>query len=414
VTIVRPRRVFAWCLCAAIMTAASTAAIPAQVATITNAAMRAAGNFVEIRFDLSARGFLWRLDGNRDQLMIDFAQTRSAIAPRPFAGRELAPVRAVAVADAGPGAARIVIDVDGKVDYATILAGHQLIVRLARAGTAPDLAAPIKLHTEAVRTASARLAPPIPLAPVRTVAVDRSAIAAHPAQDSRPLVVIDPGHGGRDPGTQSADGVSEKDLALQIALCLDRVLEGAGVAVDLTRRDDRSLSLAERTAIANRDHAALFVSIHLNSSPDANTAGLGTYYLNNTTDRATIRLARMENSAVETTSDRAGPNLNYVLTDLRQGYKANEAVALAQMIETESVAAADADGFRLRALGAMQGPFYVLVGAEMPSVLVECGFLSNADEARRLSAPRYQEALAGGIGAAVIHYLKDDEAVGNL
>jgi N-acetylmuramoyl-L-alanine amidase len=62
----------------------------------------------------------------------------------------------------------------------------------------------------------------------------------------------------------------------------------------------------------------------------------------------------------------------------------------------------------------MQGPFYVLVGAEMPSVLVECGFLSNADEARRLSAPRYQEALAGGIGAAVIHYLKDDEAVGNL
>ncbi|MGH7878111.1 MAG: N-acetylmuramoyl-L-alanine amidase family protein, partial [Candidatus Binataceae bacterium] len=183
---------------------------------------------------------------------------------------------------------------------------------------------------------------------------------------------------------------------------------------ELTHADDRFLSLGERTAIANRAHAALFVSIHLNSSPDASASGIGAYYLNTTTDRATIRLARMENGAAGPSSDRAEANLNYVLTDLRQGYKANEAVALAQMIETESVAAADAQGVRLRALGAIQGPFYVLVGAEMPSVLIECGFLSNADEARRLSAGGYQEALADGIGTAVLHYLRGDEAVGNL
>ncbi|HLW71015.1 MAG TPA: N-acetylmuramoyl-L-alanine amidase [Candidatus Binataceae bacterium] len=406
----------------ATLTVVMTTATAARATIITNAALRAAGDFVELRFDLRGRGLVWHLRENRQQLIIDFEQTRIALASRPFAGREVAPIRAVAVADTGSGAARIVIDVDGKVDYAAGVTGRELIIRFARAGTAPNLVAGVDLHDGPGRT-PARIArkdtavfsaaDPAPAATVPAPAVP-VALAEPRPQNPRPLVVIDPGHGGRDPGTRSDDGVSEKDLALQIAARLQRVLEGAGVAAELTRNDDRFLSLGERTAIANRDHAALFVSIHLNSSPDVNTTGIGAYYLNNTTDRATIRLARMENGAAEASSDRGEPNLNYVLTDLRQGYKANEAVALAQMIETESVAAADAQGFGLRALGAMQGPFYVLVGAEMPSVLVECGFLSNPDEARRLSAPRYQAALADGIGAAVIHYLEDDEAVGNL
>ncbi|MGH7838604.1 MAG: hypothetical protein ACREQC_12390, partial [Candidatus Binataceae bacterium] len=157
------RRVFGWRLLVAAVMVLGVVESPAGAATVTGASMRAAGSFVEIRFDVRGRGFVWHLHGKRQQLTIEFAETRIEIAPRPFAGRELAPITTVAVADPGPGAARIVIGVDGKVDYAATLAGHELIVRFARAGTAPDLAAPI-------RTARAAPASPIVIAPAPVAA----------------------------------------------------------------------------------------------------------------------------------------------------------------------------------------------------------------------------------------------------
>ena len=229
------------------------------------------------------------------------------------------------------------------------------------------------------------------------------------------MVVIDAGHGGHDPGTEAAGDVAEKDLALQIATRLRDALAASGIDARLTRDSDTFLTLAERTQMANRNRADLFVSIHLNSSPDSNTAGIETYYLNNTTDRATIRLARMENDVAGGYGAPGEPNLNYILTDLRQQDKANESASLARMIEAQTVADIDASmGIRLNDLGAKQGPFYVLVGALMPSVLVECGFLSNPDEARLLQAPQYQQGLADGIARAVVHYFNADAAVGNL
>ncbi len=109
------------------------------------------------------------------------------------------------------------------------------------------------------------------------------------------------------------------------------------------------------------------------------------------------------------------PNLNYILTDLRQQYKANESASLARMIEAEAVSDINATmGLRVNELGAKQGPFYVLVGALMPSVLVECGFLSNPGEAQLVRSSQYQQALADGIARAVIHYFNADAAVGNL
>ena len=246
-----------------------------------------------------------------------------------------------------------------------------------------------------------------------TASGDRSLIRALGLKIGK--IVIDPGHGGHDPGTQSASGIAEKDVALQIATRLQRSLRMLGMSAELTRADDRFLSLAQRTQLANRRGADLFVSIHLNSSPDTATTGIETYYLNNTTDRATIRLARMENEGSGTAGASGRPNLNYILTDLRQGDKANESAALARMIENESVAAlATTPGIRVNALGAKQGPFYVLVGAEMPAVLVECGFLSNRDEAERLSDPAYQQGLADGIAAAIGGYFNNNVAVGNL
>jgi N-acetylmuramoyl-L-alanine amidase len=418
---VKARRGFSLSLLAALIAFAQTA----RAATVSSASIHATHGMIELRFAVHGRGPRWRLGGERQQLTIELEDTRLAIPARPLDGQELAPVTTVSAVATDVGNARIMIGVDGKVDYAATLAGNELIVRFARTGTAPKIAAPVLISAPRRRAAyamaksppSAAVVPPASSSFTQTTAepLRPVAITVPGPRRARPLVVIDPGHGGYDPGTQSAAGGAEKDLALAIASHLQRVLAEAGVDAELTRADDRFLSLAERTGIANRERAALFVSIHLNSSPDTGTSGIESYYLDNTSDRATIRLARMENGAASGSGDHREPNLNYVLTDLRQGDKANEAVALAGMIEAESVAAADrATGIQLLALGARQGPFYVLVGAEMPSVLVECGFLSNPEEARRLSDPRYQEALADGIGAAIVHYFNGDEAVGNL
>jgi len=242
-----------------------------------------------------------------------------------------------------------------------------------------------------------------------------AALAPPRVPAKRPIVVIDPGHGGHDPGAQAPGIVAEKDAALAIAMRLRNALAALGVDARLTRDDDTFLSLAERTQMANRAGADLFISVHLNSSPDSGTTGIETYYLNNSTDRATIRLARMENEVAGGYSAAGEADLNYIFTDLRQDYKANESASLARMIEAETVADAGASlGLKVNALGAKMGPFYVLVGAEMPAVLVECGFLSNADEARLLSAPGYQQAIADGIAAAALHYFNGDAAVGNL
>jgi N-acetylmuramoyl-L-alanine amidase len=252
--------------------------------------------------------------------------------------------------------------------------------------------------------------------PSRAVPPVTQELAADPGLGQfrvRPLVVIDAGHGGFDPGTESAGGITEKNLALAIAQRLAAGLEARGVDTELTRNDDQFLSLPQRTDFANHAHADLFVSIHLNSSPQWNTSGIETYYLNNTTDRATIRLARIENGG-----DYSAPspsNLNYILANLRQDYKALESSSLARMIEVDAAARVDAaTGITVHARGAKRGPFYVLVGAEMPSVLIECGFLSNPQETQLLLQPAYQQALADGIAMAIIHYFHADAAVGNL
>jgi N-acetylmuramoyl-L-alanine amidase len=194
-------------------------------------------------------------------------------------------------------------------------------------------------------------------------------------------------------------------------------LRARGVNAALTRDADVFIPLAERTRIANRAGADVFISIHLNASANLATTGIETYYLDNTTDRATIRLAQIENASGASPGYGAPEevNLNYILSDLRQQYKASESAALARIIDAQTAAELGAAlGLAVNALGAKKGPFWVLVGAHMPAVLVECGFLSNAAEAERLASPAYQSAIARGIASAVIHYLNEDAAVGSL
>ncbi len=446
-------------LIAATAAALALGAASAGATVIDSATSVQRGAIVELHFGLHGKGLSWALSAHGDELWIDLAHTRIDLPPRPLYGRETAPVLAVRAIDPGGARSRLVIQVAGKTDYAVGKLPHELLIRLAPAGHAPNLAAPVLVRNErrgeraaagrplatAPPDALASAAPPLtarrpeapatpPSAPAAIAAgADGGgavqAAALHPPAPSgradaapgsvaprgHPLVVIDPGHGGYDSGTEAGAPLLEKDLALQIALRLKGELERRGIRAILTRTGDYFVTLADRTAFANKAGADLFVSIHLNSSPDAATTGIETYYLNNTTDRATIRLAAMENASGDAYGTAAGGNLNYILSDMRQQYKANESVGLASMIEAQTAADLDASlGLQVSALGAMRGPFYVLVGAQMPAVLVECGFLSNREEAARLASAQYQQVLAEGVAEAVVHYFDADAAVGNL
>ncbi len=391
-------------------------------AALNSATITQTGAVSELRFGFLGVAPKWNLSAHGQELWIDLPHTRTQVPLRPVFGREVLPVTAVRVLDAGDGAARIVLEVDGKIDYAIARWRHQIVVRIAPAGAVPNLAgALLAMREPADAPSPARLSAP-PRAPIvmprETAPPERvSSPAGNPQKlEGRPLVMIDPGHGGYDPGTSSASGIQEKMLALQIATRVASALEARGVNAEMTRTTDVFVPLGGRTKIANDANADLFVSIHLNSSPNPETTGIEVYYLNNTTDRATIRLARMENSqAARGYGAPDEPNLNYILTDLRQQYKATEAASLARMIDAQAVTDLNAEfGIEVNELGAKMGPFYVLVGAQMPSVLIECGFLSNEIEAQRLSSAQYQQILANGIADAIVHYLKADAAVGNL
>jgi len=390
-------------------------------AVVAGAQLARHGEATELRFKLRGNP-RWRLSRHGAELWIDLDTTRLDIPPRPLFGQESAPVSAVRVIDAGGGQARIVIEVSEKSDYAVATIPGELLVRLAPAGRVPDLAAPIPVRFVQPRASDesgARSVPPhrdafpLPQPGAADSPADSGNVANGPARQAR--VMIDAGHGGYDPGTRSATHVTEKDCALQIARRLADALRARGVSASLTRDGDYFVSLAERTRLANRAGADLFVSIHLNWSPNSATNGIEVYYLNNTSDRATIRLARMENLSGASDGADAKSDLNYILSDLRQNYKAAESATLAEMIETRSAADLRAAfGSTVHELGAKRGPFYVLVGAHMPAVLIECGFLSNPLEAEHLASAQYQAQLAQAIATAVVRYLNGDAARGNL
>jgi N-acetylmuramoyl-L-alanine amidase len=405
------------------MVALARASVPASV--LTSARIEHRGPTLELHFGFSGPAPHFDLTTHGTELWIALAHTQVAIPPRPLFGFETAPILSVRALQSESGS-RIVVEVIGKADYAIarLRDRNEIVLRVASAGADPDIAAPIIVHNDAPRRPAPPVARPVAFAPaenprpvslVRPIAPAPVALNEDNRQPGHFLVMIDPGHGGYDPGTQSSAGAMEKDLALQIATQLKTALEAHGIRAELTRSSDVFISLSERTRIANSAGADLFVSIHLNSSPNTDTTGIEVYYLNNTTDRATIRLARMENAGADSYGAPDASNLNYILTDLRQNYKASEAASLARMIDAQTVADLDAGlGLNVNALGAKMGPFYVLVGAHMPAVLVECGFMSNAAEAARLASPNYQDVLARGIATSITDYFDADVAVGNL
>ena len=217
-------------------------------------------------------------------------------------------------------------------------------------------------------------------------------------------IVIDPGHGGKDYGAPGyLKGVHEKDVVLQIAKRLARKVE-SDLKCDavLTRTTDRYLTLEERTAIANTQNADLFISIHTNAIRDKRAFGIETFFLNLATDDDAIRVAAFENA----TSEKNISDLESILNDLMQNAKISESSRLAAMVQEEMCLHLKRSFSHIRNKGVKQAPFYVLLGAQMPALLIETSFISNPRECKRLTSDKYQEQLCDGIIRGIRTYIQ--------
>jgi len=215
-------------------------------------------------------------------------------------------------------------------------------------------------------------------------------------------VVIDPGHGGPRPGTIGKSGLQEKEVNLAVALALQKLLkEKAGLEAVLTRESDVDVPLENRTVIANQKRADLFVSIHANAHRDRKRGGVETFYLNISPDPSVIELAAAENA----TSSKNIGEMKTILQKIVQNSKIQESRDLAERIQRNLVKSLSRDLPGIKSLGVKGGPFWVLIGGEMPSVLVEISHLSNAKEEAKLKTKKYRELAAQGIYDGIMEYI---------
>jgi N-acetylmuramoyl-L-alanine amidase len=256
-------------------------------------------------------------------------------------------------------------------------------------------------------------------APLSSVAVFPSSPAAAPVKPEAPAsnaaggfsiarqlglgvsrIVIDAGHGGHDPGAQGK-GLNEADLTLDIALRLEALLQAEpGMEVVLTRRTNVYVPLEERTAIANREGADLFLSIHANASRNTEARGVETYFLSFASSPEAEMVAARENSA----SARDMHTLPDIIKAIALNNKLDESRDLAAMVQEALISRLRRSNKNVRSLGVKKAPFVVLIGAEMPSVLAEVSFLTNRQELQLLKSAAYKQRIAEALHAAVMRY----------
>jgi N-acetylmuramoyl-L-alanine amidase len=213
-------------------------------------------------------------------------------------------------------------------------------------------------------------------------------------------VVIDPGHGGHDPGAKTK-GLTEADLVLDVALRLEKLLSKQdGFEVVLTRRVDTFVPLEERTAIANREGADLFLAIHANASTNSSARGIETYFLNLTTNPDAEMVAARENAA----SSRSMSQLPDIVKAIALNNKIQESRDFASMIQSSLHSQLQKSDGTVRNLGVKQAPFMVLLGATMPSVLAEISFITNRQDAAMLKTEKYRQRIAEALYAGVLRY----------
>jgi len=387
---------------------------------------------------------------NPERIYFDILNARPRVESRRFYSAAIDDklVQKVRAAERRPGVTRIVLDLTGDVQATTsqLSNPNRLIIEL-RAAPAPPLptaAAPAPLPPATLPAAIKNdPLPPKPPAPKPVVAeiesivppakADRvagpaAAVAARTVRpDPLPIetakaarrtstgstslvralglkiarVVIDPGHGGHDQGTEGVKGLLEKDLVLDIATRVGKLIEDRiGAEVIYTRTDDTFVPLESRTAMANDRKADLFVSIHANNSSVPRISGVETYYRNMTSSKDALDVAARENAA----SQRSIAELEDLLHKVMMGDKVEESKEFAARVQASLYAfsARNLPGSKDR--GVKKAPFVVLAGAKSPSVLVEIGFLSNPREEALLRKPDYRQKLAEALFRGVSRY----------
>jgi N-acetylmuramoyl-L-alanine amidase len=323
-----------------------------------------------------------------------------------------------------PTATRVVLDLDGapRVSVFALYNPFRVVIDTERvpgvgatSTLAPGLGGPGEMPAASPAAIVARLpaasspAPPA-VAPAPAVLVSPpeppSANADGSFSIARQLglgisrIVIDPGHGGHDPGTLTR-GSSEAAIVLDVALRLERLLaKEPGLEVVLTRRTDVFIPLEQRTAIANREGADLFVSIHANASRNPKASGIETYYLSFASNPEAEAVAARENS----TSARDMHNLPSIVRAIALNNKLDESRDLAGMLQDTLVTRLGRANAGAVSRGVKKAPFVVLIGAAMPSVLSEIGFLTNQAEAALVKTPAYRQRIAESLHAAILRY----------
>ena len=219
-------------------------------------------------------------------------------------------------------------------------------------------------------------------------------------------IVIDPGHGGKDPGAM-AFGLKEKDIVLKVAKNLAHHLkQDMNAEVILTRETDLFLSLEERTAIANTNDADLFISLHINAHPSPRVKGFETYFLNLSTNEEAMRVAARENA----TTAHQMSDLQDILLDIMQNSKINESSRLAQQVHNSIATGLATPPYTIKNMGVKQAPFYVLIGAGMPAILIELAFISNPEDARLLADDTFINKMTAEISRGILEYTNTNTA----
>jgi N-acetylmuramoyl-L-alanine amidase len=286
-----------------------------------------------------------------------------------------------------PGPFRIIVDIDGEGEIPVLPPTPDAV-----ASPGPVAAAPSSEDPAALPPAVAPSVPPS--AP--------SAGSAVPVRKHRVRVMIDPGHGGKDPGAVGPTGLREKDVVLAIGRRIREKLERSGeFDVRMTRDDDVFIPLEERTAMANKGRADIFVSLHINASPNRRAEGFSTYVLSRgASNREDLELAARENGVPV----RKLQGVKFIIDDMFTGARKNESLRLAKTVNDAVVRHVSTRYPGAQSLGLKQAPFYVLVGARMTAVLVEASFISNAREESRLRDPSCLDGIADGVVEAVRYY----------
>jgi N-acetylmuramoyl-L-alanine amidase len=334
------------------------------------------------------------------------------------------PVKQVRVGRQLNSRTRVVLDLNGAGSHSVYAVYHpyRIVIDIERpaasaASVIPTQQAPIgtrPARAPLVMASNASKAAPSVVVPQPR---ETSAADARPAPSVPPLnsnggfsiarqlglgvtrIVIDPGHGGHDPGARG-NGISEAALVLDVATRLEELLKKEGVEVVLTRRTNAYVALEERTALANRSDADLFLSIHANASTVPAARGIETYFLNFAPNPEAEAIAARENAG----SSKSMRHLPDIVQAIALNNKIDESRDFATIVQSALYQELRKSNRTIRNLGVKQAPFMVLVGATMPSVLAEISFMSNSAEAALLKTDRYKQEIAAALLAGIMRY----------